>query len=240
MKPWQMALAGIGVAVWAATVGTAIMRSGHKNKLQQHEKPTAVRQPEQGSGTAKPISKKNPGDPASAYTERVRTDWLPEARSLPTTAPEDDERFGKILDQIDGLVTDIENGAVLLLGREQKAARSELIDTLSKKQLTLLPALRKRYVQALDAKLFRDELRVSASGSTLRFVGVPFASNANVEDMQTSMIPVAMRLRFKQVEYRWNAHIGDALIYHLLPPSDGVVARWDGSQFGPAAKKQVP
>lgn len=170
-------------------------------------------------------------DPASAYAERIETYWLPEVRALPDTPPADDEAFGKLLTQIDGLVVNVEDGTDLGLSPQQKRQRSQLMQELGKKQVGLLPAMRQRYAEALDAKLFRQDVRVTVSGSTLKLVGRMFVRNANVEDTQTVLAPVVNRLRFRRVEYRWNPQIGDSLYYDLTPPADRVVARWDGSGF---------
>ncbi|WP_439491183.1 hypothetical protein [Blastomonas fulva] len=170
-------------------------------------------------------------DPASAYAERIETYWLPEVRALPDAPPADDEAFGKLLTQIDGLVVNIEDGSDVELNPQQKRLRSQLMRELGSKQAGLLPAMRRRYAEALDAKLFRQDVRVTVSGSTLKLVGRMFVRNANVEDTQTVLAPVVNRLRFRRVEYRWNSQIGDSLYYDLTPPSDRVVAKWDGSEF---------
>ncbi|MDM7956006.1 hypothetical protein [Blastomonas sp.] len=170
-------------------------------------------------------------DPASAYAERIETYWLPEVGALPDAPPADDEAFGKLLTQIDGLVVNVEDGADLELSPKQKLLRSQLMQELGSKQASLLPAMRRRYSEALDEKLFRRDVRVTVSGTTLKLVGGMFVRNANVEDTQTVLAPVVNRLRFRRVEYRWNPQIGDSLYYDLQPPSDRAVARWDGTGF---------
>lgn len=170
-------------------------------------------------------------DPASAYAERIETYWLPEVQALPDAPPADDEAFGKLLTQIDGLVVNVEDGANLELNTPQQKLRSQLIKELGRKQASLLPAMRRRYADALDTKLFRRDVRVSVSGSTLKLVGRMFVRNANVEDTQTLLAPVVNRLRFRRVEYRWNPQIGESLYYDLAPPADRAIARWEGSRF---------
>jgi hypothetical protein len=182
--------------------------------------------------SAKQAPKEVPQSAASIYAERVETYWLPEVAALPDIAPANDDAIGKLLTQIDGLVLNIEDGEKLNLDPAQKAARQKLIRALSLKQVKLLPQLRKRYAQALDAGLFRDDIRVSARGTTLTLTGGVFARNANVQDMQTGLEPVLARLRFRKIDYRWSQYLADGLYYDLKSPADSVVARWDGSQFG--------
>lgn len=168
--------------------------------------------------------------PASDFAERIETYWLPEARSLPDTSPPDSD-FEALLSKIDGLVSDLESGDGLELTPTQASQRSKLMGMLSAKQVKLFPKLRRTYAKALDAKLFRHDVRVTANGSTLRLTGGMFARNANVEDMQVGLGPSVSRLRFKRVEYRWSAYLDDGSHYDLGPPGDAVVARWYGSYF---------
>lgn len=192
----------------------------------------SVAEPETpATAAAKKAPREAPQSAASVYAERIETYWLPEVEALPDTVPANDDAVGKLLSQIDGLVLNIEDGEKLNLDAAQKSSRSKLVAALSRKQVKLLPKLRKRYALALDAGLFRDDIRVSAIGSTLRFVGPPFVRNANVDDMQTSMLPMVNRLRFRRVEYRWSPYFADGVHYDLIPPRDAVVARWDGTQF---------
>ena len=184
------------------------------------------------TAAAKQAPREAPQSAASVYAERVETYWLQEVAALPDTAPATDDAFGKLLTQIDGLVLNIEDGEKLNLDPAQKAMREKLIRVFSLKQAKLLPELRKRYAQALDAGLFRHDIRVSARGTTLTLTGGDFVRNANVQDVQTGLEPVLARLRFRKVGYRWSQYLSDGLYYDLKPPADSVVVRWDGSQFG--------
>lgn len=171
--------------------------------------------------------------PAENFAERLREYWIPEAEALPTTPPEG-EAYGKLLSQIDGLAQKLEDGNGLALDSAQAKDRARFISVLAAKQNVLLPAMRKRYAEALAQKLFRDDIIVSSSGpgaGTLRFTGGAFARNANVEDMQQSMQSVLQRLRFHRVEYRWSRYLHDGYDYNLKPPADAAIGYWQGESF---------
>ena len=176
-------------------------------------------------------ARETPQDPISSYVERVRTYWLPQAEALPDVPPETDPTFGRLLTVIDELGGYIEDGSLLPLTAKQRESRSRLIAVLRKKQTKLLPGMRRRYAKDLDAKLFRDDVRVSLQGTTLTLTGSAFVRNANVEDMQAELRPVATRLRFRRVAYRWSQILGGSLFYDLNVPSDSTVGRWTGEYF---------
>lgn len=171
-------------------------------------------------------------DAASAYAERIQTYWLPEVHRMPTNPPMDDDMVGKLLARMEGMVTNIADASALNLTARQNAKRTELIEALSAKQKKLLPAMRRRYAEMLDRKLFRRDIRVeSVDGGTLRLTGNIFVRNANVEDMQTELAPILARLRFRHAEYRWSSRLATGLKYDLSGPADGEIARWDGTSF---------
>lgn len=232
LSPIKKVLIGALAIGWAGIVGTAVsFNIAHERAKLAEAKPQQP-SPATSPTAAKQVPQEAPQSAASAYAERVETYWLPEVAALPDTAPANDDAIGKILTQIDGLVLNIADGDKLNLDPGQKASRQKLIRALSLKQAKLLPELRKRYAQALDAGLFRDDIRVAARGTTLTLTGGVFARNANVQDMQTALEPVLARLRFRRIDYRWSPYLSDGLFYDLKPPADSVVARWDGSQFG--------
>lgn len=170
-------------------------------------------------------------DAASMYAERVETYWLPQARALPDAPPAESATFGTLLTQIDGLFIDAAEGSALSLTAAQQANRSKLMAVLSEKQAKLLPAMRRDYAKALDAKLFRDDMRVAAQGTTLTLTGGMFVRNANVEDMQTELSSMVNQLRFRRVVYRWSQYNTDGLRYDLDPPADRKLGRWNGTAF---------
>lgn len=197
-----------------------------------------AKQRQPSSTPAAPTSQlsETPQDPASTYAERVETYWLPAARALPDAPPKDDPAFGKLLTRIDEVAIDAADGSALPLSPRQRALRSKFMTALSDKQAKLLPAMRREYAKALDAKLFRDDVRVSARGTTLTLVGAVFARNANAEHMQTELGPVVNRLWFRRIAYRWSPYLDSDLHYDLDPPGDRKVARWDGAAFSEVGK----
>lgn len=233
LSPIKKVLIGALAIGWAGIVGTAVSFNIAHERAKLAKAKSQQPAPDTSPTPAKQVPQEVPQNAAaSAYSERVETYWLPEVAALPDTAPANDDAIGKILTQIDGLVINIEDGDKLNLDPGQKASRQKLIRALSLKQAKLFPELRKRYAQALDAGLFRDDIRVAARGTTLTLTGGVFARNANVQDMQTALEPILARLRFRKVDYRWSPYLSDGLFYDLKPPADSVVARWDGSQFG--------
>ncbi|MEG3181821.1 hypothetical protein [Sphingomonas sp. LT1P40] len=167
-------------------------------------------------------------DPGVEYAERIDSYWLPQVRALPSTAPESDEAFGKLRTSLAGIAADVEDNAGLKLSGEQALKRKELIDALAAKQRSLFPAMRRRYAKALDAKLFRRDIRVVTTGtgdSTLLVTGRLFSFNANIEDTQNVIREAATSLRFKKVSYRWSAHIDKRTTYDLNVPSDPAIGR---------------
>lgn len=219
----------------AAAITAIFVVSGHLGKTGERKAPTVGTSspaaqvpavPEQAAAKPKSVQ-----DAASTYAGRIEAYWLPEVRALPDEPPSDGSDFGKLLTQIDGLVVNLGDGSKLLLSDRQLANWDRLAASVSAKQKVLLPAMRRRYGEMLDAKLFRRDIRVSVVGATLQVVGAPFVRNANVEDMQTELGPVLNRLRFRRVEYRWSAYLNDGVHYDLKPPADGVIATWNGAEF---------
>ena len=130
------------------------------------------------------------------------------------------------------------DGGDLILDDKQAASRKKLMELLSAKQVKIFPELRKRYAEALDATLFRRDVRASSHGSTLSLVGDIFVFNAgHVEDMQSALTPAILRLRFRRTEYRWNSRLGDSLIYSLSPPADAELAVFKGGNFVPVDER---
>ncbi len=181
-----------------------------------------------------PAVAENCQSPAAAYAERISTYWLPEAQSLPAVPSDTEDAVGVLLSKIDGLVVDIKDGDDLPLSPAQLTARGQLVATVSAKQRTLFPVMRKHYADGLGAKLFRRDIRVTASGprsSVLRLTGGMFSLNANIEDMQKELEPVVRPLRFAKVEYRWSSYFDETVSYRLHPPADETVGQWTGDQF---------
>lgn len=183
---------------------------------------------------AEPASSERQQDPAAAYVERVQVYWMPEVRAMPETVQPEEEAVGKLLSQLNGLVVDIQDGGSLSMTSAQEKVRDQLKQAVSRKQAKLLPSLRRGYAETLDAKLFRHDVRVTASGprsTVLRLTGGMFSLNANVEDTQNELASMVRQLRFGTVEYRWSPYLGETLRYDLRPPSDRSLGLWVGDSF---------
>lgn len=173
-------------------------------------------------------------DAAADYAERAQTYWLSQVSAMPD-APPSQEAIGQMLSELDGLIINLRNGDSLQLTADQRGVQVRLKQAVSRKQVKLLPNLRRAYAAALDAKLFRRDIRVQAQGSTLQLTGPIFVRNANVEDIEAELQPVVDRLRFRHVEYRWSAHDA-SLRYDLAPPPDSELGSWNGRVFVPVGR----
>lgn len=216
-------LLGVGVVGWVTIVSFAVAsNNAHDGGSREHSAVLPTAEARQ-STPATSVINEVPQSPASIYAERVQTYWLPEVAAMPDAVPPEDEAVGKLMSAFDGMLMNIADGAKLNLNAKERASHEKLIGALARKQAKLFPDLRRRYAKALDAQMFRRDIRVTASGATLRLVGGPFVRNANIEDMETALAPTLMRFRFRRVEYRWNEQLGGITSYTLQSLPDSFV-----------------
>lgn len=185
-------------------------------------------------GTSTPSAVPTFSDPAAEYVDRIKTYWLPEANALPDIPPTDDTAIGELLTKFDGLAINIADGGKFSLTPAQAAVRTRLVEALAGKQRTLLPAMRRKYAEALRAKLFRRDIEVASSSignTTMQLTGGIFSLNANIEDLQQANGDVFRRLRFHRIEYRWSRYFHDGYHYDLKVPSDAAVGTWEADEF---------
>ena len=171
-------------------------------------------------------------DPASDLVERINTYWMAEVLALPAVAPRGEAEYGALVTTLNRLSLNLLGSEKLGLSREQELVKRRYIDALSAKQKTLLPTMRSRYADQLDAKLFRHDIRVTAAGDgnrTLRLVGRVFVRNANIEDMQQELLIAAAKLRFSRVEFRWSRYSNETAWYKIDSEPDGAVGTVEGA-----------
>lgn len=180
-----------------------------------------------------------PSDPASDFVERINTYWMAEVLALPTVAPNGEAEYGALVTTLDRLSLNLLGSEKLRLSHEQDLAKRRYVEALSAKPERLLPSMRARYAEQLNAKLFRHDISVAAVGDgnrTLRLVGRTFARNANIEDVQRELMMPAAKLRFRRIEFRWSHYVNETTWYKIDSPSDGAVGTFEGAgQFRPAS-----
>ena len=82
-----------------------------------------------------------------------------------------------------------------LLERNHKAAKNELQKRL--------PQYRKYYVKTASQILWKHDIKVKSSGTTIWFIGADFALNANIEEFHLDQKNKLRTLGFKRACYKW-------------------------------------
>ena len=82
-----------------------------------------------------------------------------------------------------------------LLNRNHKAAKKELQKRL--------PQYRKYYVKTASQILWKHDMKVKSSGTTIWFVGAVFARNANIQEFHDDQANKLRTLGFKRACYKW-------------------------------------
>lgn len=82
-----------------------------------------------------------------------------------------------------------------LLNRNHKAAKKELQKRL--------PQYRKYYVKTASQILWKHDMKVKSSGTTIWFIGAVFARNANIQEFHDDQCAKLRTLRFKRACYKW-------------------------------------
>lgn len=81
------------------------------------------------------------------------------------------------------------------LNRNHKAAKNELQKRL--------PQYRKYYVKTASQILWRHDMKVKSSGTTIWFIGAVFARNANIQEFHDDQANKLKTLGFKRACYKW-------------------------------------
>jgi hypothetical protein len=169
-------------------------------------------------------------DPASDFTDRIKTYWLPQVAALSTQVPTDEQGWQTTITNIEALASSAADAENLTLTPAQKGVTQAFLQRLGAKQSRLYPAYRRFLAEQLRAKLFPENVDLSVSGSdagTIRLTSPMFANNANIAQVQESARGSLSRARFRKVEYRWSRYIDDGYNYKLNPPADSKVAVWN-------------
>ena len=82
-----------------------------------------------------------------------------------------------------------------LLSRNHKAAKKELQKRL--------PQYRKYYVKTASQILWKHDMKVKSSGTTIWFIGAVFARNANIQEFHDDQANKLRTLGFKKACYKW-------------------------------------
>lgn len=82
-----------------------------------------------------------------------------------------------------------------LLNRNHKAAKKELQKRL--------PQYRKYYVKTASQILWKHDMKVKSSGTTIWFIGAVFARNANIQEFHDDQASKLRTLGFKRACYKW-------------------------------------
>lgn len=82
-----------------------------------------------------------------------------------------------------------------LLNRNHKAAKKELQKRL--------PQYRKYYVKTASQILWKHDMKVKSSGTTIWFIGAVFARNANIQEFHDDQCTKLRTLGFKRACYKW-------------------------------------
>ncbi len=86
------------------------------------------------------------------------------------------------------------------------------------------PLMRKNYIKILGEKLWEHNVEVlpkRSKNKAIEFVGVYFANNKNIKDVQESMNVQFHNLRFDRIQYRWVSVSDEFTYYDLETAKDG-------------------
>jgi hypothetical protein len=106
---------------------------------------------------------------------------------------------------------------------ETKKLAKELRENVVKRQKKDFPLLRKRYVEIVAAKLWENDIDVTASGKRneyINFTAGAFAANKNIQEVQQTLSTVLQEFRFKQSRYRWYKGDDEYTYYTLESAAD--------------------
>ncbi len=112
--------------------------------------------------------------------------------------------------------------------------RRRLRTTLTQRQQADFPAMREAYGETMRRNLWEQDVEVRVTGeraTIIDYVGVVFASNRNIAQVQRGAVPHLQKLRFAQSQYRWSTADARRTTYDLDATDDGTVGYWQGGRF---------
>lgn len=112
------------------------------------------------------------------------------------------------------------------LSSSEKSKVRELRRLVSETQIREFPRLRAAWARVVGQAMWEHNVTITAAGEgsrTLRMTAALFASNANIQEIQTSLHDQLVLLRFRRAEYRWYRGADEYTYYSIEAPRDGTV-----------------
>lgn len=101
-----------------------------------------------------------------------------------------------------------------LKGTEYEKEAKKLVATIKSKSPTFYTKCRSIYAKLAKKALWRQNIKVKQSGTTIFLIGGLFASNANIEDTFLGIRDVLQEVKFKKVIFQWSEYAEGT--YYLL------------------------
>lgn len=90
--------------------------------------------------------------------------------------------------------------------------------SLSKKQVEVLPELRRRMGKAFSGALWKADAAAVTYGeryTNVEFIAAEFAVHARIEQAHNEIVPLLEKLRFKRATYKWMPHADEVWSYKV-------------------------
>ena len=104
--------------------------------------------------------------------------------------------------------------------KNKVAQAKKVLTNIQKKDF---PWLRKNYVSVSHDRLWEENVDVNGFGDRneyIEFTGGAFADHAVIKASQEALNDMLVKLRFKQVDYKWYSGADDYTTYHLNSKTD--------------------
>lgn len=178
-------------------------------------------------------------DRAGTYTQSVSVKLVSKGDAPDISlCTEDALSIVSCLDNFHALAKLYEEGADIVLTREQQAERQAFKQRVSALQRQLLPAMRDKYGALAAKAAWIDDAKVRTYGAgskTIEFTGWQFAVNRNIQRALDEALPMLRQMRFKSAAYR--SHDGaNGAAFDLSPLDDAELAVIDGEELRPATE----
>lgn len=99
-----------------------------------------------------------------------------------------------------------------------KAWKRQLVSLQSKS----FPALRRAWVGHADKIMWKDDIDITGSGTTVTFTGGTFAANRNIADFYEQVSETLLKLRFRRANFKWYKDADEFTYYTIksVPDTD--------------------